>query len=163
MKSDNKIPVSIIPDKPEAKGMIHFYKKDDEWKFVSQDEYEEKKGELPKLCFATHQSISDFKNRPWADLDSLAAQVDVSDGEPYYFTKYVQGLPDSESEKERFSMCPEGQFLENSMKEINPLIYVRTSGPSNSCLNVLPTFKLTDYFELEESNNSDIAISHFKK
>jgi len=35
MKSDNKIPVSIIPDKPEAKGMIHFYKKDDEWKFVS--------------------------------------------------------------------------------------------------------------------------------
>ena len=29
LKDNTKKPVSIIPEKPEAQGLIHFYKKDD--------------------------------------------------------------------------------------------------------------------------------------
>ena len=30
---------SIIPEKPEETGLIHFYKSGDEWKFITEDEY----------------------------------------------------------------------------------------------------------------------------
>lgn len=47
LKGDEKKSVSIVPEKPDAQGLIHFYKKDGSWVFVTQEEYEEKKGEIP--------------------------------------------------------------------------------------------------------------------
>ena len=57
MKGEDKPPPSIIPDKPDEKGLIHFYKQDNEWKFLTSAEYEEHKGELPPLSFATRHPI----------------------------------------------------------------------------------------------------------
>lgn len=47
LKGEEKKTVSIVPEKPDAQGLIHFYKKDGNWVFVTQEEYEEKKGEIP--------------------------------------------------------------------------------------------------------------------
>ena len=35
---DNKKPASFIPDKPDATGLIHFYKKEGSWNFVTEEE-----------------------------------------------------------------------------------------------------------------------------
>ena len=59
---------SINPDKPEEKGLVHFYqvvteqtgedgKPVKEWRFVSPSEYEAKKNEIPALCYATRHPI----------------------------------------------------------------------------------------------------------
>ena len=53
MGLDETPKLSIIPDKPTATGLTHFYKENGEWKFVSSDDYEAKKESLPHLCFAT--------------------------------------------------------------------------------------------------------------
>ena len=68
---------SIIPDKPEATGLIHFYKSGDEWKFITEDEYEEKKGELPALSFACRHSIEDFKEKTLPDLTALLPEINI--------------------------------------------------------------------------------------
>ena len=54
---------SIIPDKPEATGLIHFYENGGVWKFLSEEEYEAKKGELPALSFASRHPIEDFSGK----------------------------------------------------------------------------------------------------
>ena len=71
LKGDNKKQVSIVPDKPEAKGLIHFFKKDGSWNFVTEEEYEEKKGDLPRLCFATRTPIASFSDKTFPDLDAV--------------------------------------------------------------------------------------------
>jgi hypothetical protein len=41
--SDNKKVDSIVPNKPTEKGLIHFYKKDGEWQYVTEGDFESKK------------------------------------------------------------------------------------------------------------------------
>lgn len=73
VRGDNKKPISIVPENPDATGIIHFYKKkeDASWVFVTEDDYEAKKEELPKLCFATRANISEFSEKKFADLEAL--------------------------------------------------------------------------------------------
>lgn len=90
-KGEEKTPVSIVPDKPEATGLIHFHKKPDgNWAFITADEYEEKKGELPDLCFATRHPITGFSDKNFEDLTALLESgVDLAaEGEPQYCAKY---------------------------------------------------------------------------
>jgi len=63
--------VSIVPDKPDATGLTHFFKKDGNWAFVTDDEYDEKKVDLPDLCFATRHPISNLSDKSFADLPAL--------------------------------------------------------------------------------------------
>lgn len=63
--------VSVCPEKPEEAGLIHFYKKDDAWVFVTPDEYQDKKEEIPDLCFATRHAIKDLKEQDFPDLTAL--------------------------------------------------------------------------------------------
>jgi hypothetical protein len=69
MKDNSKKPVSIIPNKPEAAGLIHFYKEGDEWRYVEESEYEDKKGDLPPMCFATRSPIANFGEKHFMDLE----------------------------------------------------------------------------------------------
>jgi hypothetical protein len=59
--------------------LVHFYKKEGNWEFVTSDEYEEKKGVLPKLSYATRHSISDFSSKTFADLAALESSLYFSD------------------------------------------------------------------------------------
>jgi hypothetical protein len=45
--------------------MLHCYKKGDEWKFVTEDEYEQKKNELPDICWAFKCPIKDIAGSEW--------------------------------------------------------------------------------------------------
>ena len=63
--------MSIVPSKPDAAGLIHFYKKEGVWEFITAEEYEEKKAELPALSFATRHSISDLNSKIFPDLVAL--------------------------------------------------------------------------------------------
>ena len=63
-EGQNKKSVSIVPDKPEATGLIHFYKKQDgNWAFVTAEEYIDKKDEIPDLCFACRHPIRNFSEK----------------------------------------------------------------------------------------------------
>lgn len=59
----------------KAKGLLHFYLKDSKWHFVSEEEYETRKGELPDLCFAIKSPIEDIASKEWPDLTALAKEV----------------------------------------------------------------------------------------
>lgn len=92
LKDPTKKPVSIIPEKPEAQGLIHFYKKDDAWHFVAEDEYEAKKDSLPQVCFATRSPIDNFSGKSWPDLNRLVRNLSPeAEGEPTYYAKYTFG------------------------------------------------------------------------
>jgi len=43
---------SIIPGRETPSGLTHAFKDGQKWSFLAQDEYEERKSELPGLCFA---------------------------------------------------------------------------------------------------------------
>jgi hypothetical protein len=53
----------------KSNGMLHFYKVNGKWEYVTADEYEEKKSTLPDLCFVTKCPIEDLENKEWPDLD----------------------------------------------------------------------------------------------
>ena len=155
---DNKSKMSIVPEKPEAKGLIHFFKKDGNWAFVTEDEYEEKKSELPKLSFASRHPISDFNSKTFADLAALESQLTfAADGEPQYYAKYTLGVSDDEesttvtaSEK----MAQEG----GQTYDMNPVIFVRSSTPASNAFDVIQSIKLADFFEQTENENVQYTI-----
>lgn len=61
---DDDKDVSIDPDNPKAKGLIHFYQNEaKEWKFVTQEQYEAQKDSLPNVCFATRHPMKSFLER----------------------------------------------------------------------------------------------------
>jgi hypothetical protein len=64
-----------LPDGTKCQGLLHCYKKGDDWHFVGPDEYEAKKKELPDLCFAFKCPITDIKDKEWPDLEALANDV----------------------------------------------------------------------------------------
>ena len=62
------------PEKPYAVGLTHFYseehpekvidgKKARVWKFISAEEYEERKDSLPEICFATRHPIQELADK----------------------------------------------------------------------------------------------------
>lgn len=63
MAADNQETPSIDPERPAAKGLIHFYQtpaadvRGKQWHFVTAEEYEAKKNTLPDICFATRHSM----------------------------------------------------------------------------------------------------------
>lgn len=85
------------PEHPEAKGLIHFYQKinvagEKEWKFLTQEQYEEQKDSLPDVCFATRHTDKEFvarlarqkageateedkNNTSFADLNSILPEL----------------------------------------------------------------------------------------
>jgi len=49
-----------LPDGTKCQGLLHFYKKGNDWHFVTPDQYEAKKNELPPICFAIKCPIDDI-------------------------------------------------------------------------------------------------------
>ena len=60
MKGIDGASKSIIPDKPQAKGIVHVYKKDDAWQYVAEEDYKESFGSLPDLSLVIRQPIENF-------------------------------------------------------------------------------------------------------
>ena len=60
--------VSIDPNHPDERGLIHFYQKETnrningrrvkEWCFMTPEEYQAQKANLPDICFATRHPIN---------------------------------------------------------------------------------------------------------
>ena len=82
-----KTETSMDPEKPEATGLTHFYceehpdkivegKKAKVWKFISEQEYEERKDSLPDLCFATRHLIKGLADKVKKIHDDAAEDSD---------------------------------------------------------------------------------------
>lgn len=56
-KAEEKI-ASIIPGRENSSGITHAYKSDSQWKFISEDEYQQRKSELPLISFAIQYPFS---------------------------------------------------------------------------------------------------------
>ena len=74
-RGENNTNPSIIPGKPNEEGLIHFFKKENGWNFVSESEYQEKKGEIPNLCYACRNPIKNFQERQFPDLSLLVQEL----------------------------------------------------------------------------------------
>ena len=160
---------SIIPDKPDEQGLIHFYRDNGAWVFVTESEYEEKKAELPRLVFATRHSIKDFSDKEWPDLDALAAglgeaaehSVDdngnkIDAAGPLYCAYSEDG-----DETKRLHSSEKGALSGGHRAELDPVIFYRVASPCPSeSLETLPSFKVANYFERE--NHADDKASNIK-
>lgn len=153
LKGDNKKPISIVPEKPDAIGLIHFYKKEDNsWAFVTEDEYEAKKSELPALCFASHHPIADFNAKTWPDLKAIEASLSFSDGAPSYVARYTI---DGDDETVKEVQCEESEALAGGMPhDMDPLVFIRLSKPAANACEKLPSLKLTDFFRKAEGEEN---------
>lgn len=79
IRGGQKKPISFVPEKPDNTGLVHFYKKGSEWSYVTADEYEAKKDELPDVCFATRHPIPDFTNKKFPEIEGLQAALKTDD------------------------------------------------------------------------------------
>lgn len=78
MASDSVSEHTVTGKEGVQKGFLHFYKKDGKWNYVTEAEYEQKKAELPDLCFACKYPIQDLESKPFPDLDELAQKLDTA-------------------------------------------------------------------------------------
>ena len=153
LQGGKKKPASFVPEKPEASGLIHFYKKENEWKFVTEDEYEAKKDELPAICFATRHAIANFSDKTFPDLTGLEAKLSTAaDSSPEYYAKYTVSDDDTNV---RDITATEKQMLEGGqVYDMCPSIFIRSVKKASNASEVIPQLKLTDFFERKENEES---------
>ena len=75
-KSQDKI-VTIIPDRETSSGFTHFYKDGADWKFIAEEDYESKKGDIPDLAFAVAYPFSQFETKALSLPDLAEALRDI--------------------------------------------------------------------------------------
>jgi len=64
-----------LPDGKKAKGLLHLYKQNGVWKFVTEEDYEQRKAELPDLCFAIKCPIENLTSLDWPDLEAIGKEI----------------------------------------------------------------------------------------
>jgi len=62
MQKKTEMKPSVMPNEPNNRDLVHFYKKGQEWFFVSQEKYTIERDNIPLICFATRHPIKDFSN-----------------------------------------------------------------------------------------------------
>jgi hypothetical protein len=153
-----------LPAGKQVQGLVHFYKKEGEWQFVSEDEYEAKKSELPDLCLVIKCPIEDLPSREWPDLDALAQEIFEIDGKaesgaadcthkgitssrtgkevqgPLYHTRCLINHEEIEYNLE------ESSIFKGTENNLNPLIYFRVARPMKEGAK-LPSIALEKYYQ----------------
>ena len=73
--------ISIIPDRETESGVTHAYKADGQWKFIPQEEFAARKGELPGLSFAIQYPFASFEQKALAlpDLNDVLTKIGVDE------------------------------------------------------------------------------------
>ena len=152
LKGDDGKKKSIVPEKPEATGLIHFWKQEDgKWSFATHEEYEEKKAEMPSLVFASRSTIADFSDKVFPDISTIPTGGMKNDGTPVYYAQHT--VAGGEDEEVTRIEATEEQALQGSQKyDLNPIIFIRAKGALENSQSILPTLKLTDYFTQTEEN-----------
>lgn len=152
-------------------GLLHFYKSGDEWKFVTPDEYESKKNDLPDLCFAIKCPIEDIAAKEWPDLEKLASEViDAADkSSEVVHTGFKCSKNGNEVKGPLYhSRCIvnhgeiEANFSESTINidtehAINPLIFIRVAKKMKSDAK-LPSFSLENFYKSDSKAGIDMEI-----
>lgn len=152
--------IHSLSDGNMVMGMIHCYKKDDQWHFVTENDYEEKKNEMPALCFAFKSPIKDMADKEWLDLEALAKEVFdevkvdsdemvhegfkcINSGEdvkgPLYHSRFI--LNDKEVELN----YSEDTVAKYDQHTVNPIIYYRVAKPLKKDAK-LPIIDIQKYY-----------------
>lgn len=127
--------------------------------FIPQNEYEERKDELPELSLAIRYPIKGIQEKEWPDLAALAAEVldqaaaeikhaqkDSTTDEPItgplYHAKFKLNEQDVEVNHS------EAEVVKDDNYTINPLIYYRLAKPLKDGKE-LPQLDLTKYYDTD--------------
>lgn len=161
----------VLPDGSKSKGLLHFYKRGDKWEFLSQEQYEAKKGDLPDICFAIKNPIADIPSKEWPDLEALAKEI-LEDQIPSGELKH-EGFADGKTGEDikgplYFSRCLinheeiESQHSETSIKlddqnSLNPLVYIRIAKKMKKDAK-LPSISLEKYYSQDSRHGLDMEI-----
>ena len=155
---------SINPNKPEATGLIHFYQSEDgKWNFVSEEDYQSQKSQLPDICFATRHPIKNFETKSFPNLKDLSKNLqqaeshDAVDSEngssiqsdaPLYYSSTTIN-----SENQRV-FATEAQVL-SEVWSVNPLIFYRVKRAFKGQLTEkLPVLEQADFFLARDCDES---------
>lgn len=127
-------------------GTMHFYKDGEGWHFLSKEGYEQKKNELPNICYATKYYIEDIQGKTWPEVNASELLEESKDHfEPSY-------LASVEVDDEKLVPMPETTdygIFEKEAHDINPLIFFRITRPIKDDQS-LPKLKLVDFFPRTE-------------
>lgn len=165
---------TIIPGRKEPSGLTHAYKAGAEWKFVAEDEYEARKGELPPLSFAIRHPFSGFENKAihLPDLESLAAKITIPEAELKErdlksSTSDEKFAPDEiiyssvakiNGKEQRINISKDEAFESGSPLVMNPLIYYRVNSPAFDIAK-LPAINLTKFYNQSALEEEQIKFS----
>jgi hypothetical protein len=150
-----------LPGLKEATGLVHFYKTADKWTYLSQDEYQAKKAELPAISFVIRCPIKDIENKEWPDLDKLTKDLledkSVSldelthanfkssfDEQPVkgalYYSKCLIN-------NEEIEVCHSESSVQNEDRHsVNPHIFLRISRQVKEGV-IIPSFDLAKFYD----------------
>ena len=152
-------------------GLLHFYRKDDKWHYVTSDELKNKK--LPDLCFATYAPVNMIK-----DIDKLIEvqnqltdkleKVDNPDHElvcnmtqePIKGVLYISKCKNHEYDAaDKMSLCETAALSGHyPARSFQPRIWLRITSKLKSD-DDLPTLKLSDYFPASAHHESKYRIT----
>mmetsp|Transcript_41597 Transcript_41597/g.63474 ORF Transcript_41597/g.63474 Transcript_41597/m.63474 type:complete len:255 (+) Transcript_41597:414-1178(+) len=155
-----------LPDGRTVSGLLHFFKKDGQWTYVSEEEVASGKATLPDLCLAIRCPIEDIPSLQWPDLDALAAEVLDSSAEevvhsftvgdqdktikgPLYYSKYLI----NSQEIEVYKRMEDKEDEDN----INPQVFFRLAKPLKKGAK-LPIIDLTKYYKQGSKHGIEIEI-----
>ena len=126
---------------------------------MTQEEYQDKKGELPDLSFACRYPIENFREKTFPDLDALLPEIEIDESptatypaltyqkEPLPSTKPLYYANAKISGRDVKIYASEEEVLQSGQPfDMNPLIFYRISKTAKH-LDKLPMMNLTDYFK----------------
>jgi hypothetical protein len=167
LEGDSAAYSHTLPDKSVVKGLLHFYKgKDNLWKFLSEDQYQDKKDELPGLSFAIKCPIKDIPSLEWPDLEALEKEIVDQEAPkadklvhkqfssiegPLYYSKCIINNEEIEITQSASTIFSETKH------DLNPIIYLRINKPlKQDC--VMPSISLEKYYKQGESHGIALEI-----
>lgn len=157
-----------LPNGVDCSGLVHLYKKDGKWTYVSQPDYEAKKAELPDLCIAIKCPIQGIEEREWPDLDALTEEMidtsattiehrekdsttdEVVKG-PLYHSRCQINHEEIEVNHSEQEVLLEDKF------SIHPLIFFRLAKPLKKDKE-LPAFDLSKFYKTDPSHQIEFEL-----
>jgi hypothetical protein len=167
---------SIVPDEPENRDLVHFYKQRGQWNIIKDEEFQMHQDRLPDICFATRHPIKDFdaikdnlnfipnlediisrgvkanKNAAFRDVKTTLKN-EVIQGQSLYYAKYIV----NGEVKEVYSTIDEAREGGNVF-DMTPIIFYVMRGPIVE-LKDLPLLDQTKLFHRVESPNEFLRFS----
>ena len=166
--------VSIIPGRETPSGITHAFKENGDWKFIPEEEYETRKGELPGLSYAIQYPFAKFRANAnvLPDLTETLEKIGVDEAAETHadIKSKISGESFTKDEpvycsvamldgKEQRVYLKEAECLsDDSTFKMNPLIFYRVVKPAKNIAK-LPVISLSKLYKQSGAEEEQIKLT----